>query len=72
MALTELTKLFLHDMVAQDSGKILNVSSTASFMPGPLQAVYFASKAYVQSFSNAVAYELKQSGSKVTLTNLMP
>lgn len=72
MALTELTKLFLHDMVTQDKGKILNVSSTASFMPGPLQAVYFATKAYVQSFSNAVAYELEKSGSSVTLTNLMP
>ena len=70
IALTELTKLYLHDMVAQDSGKILNVSSTASFMPGPLQSVYFATKAYVQSFTNAVAYELKDTS--VTVTNLMP
>lgn len=70
IALTELTKLFLYDMIAQDSGKILNVSSTASFMPGPLQAVYFATKAYVQSFTNAIAYELKDTS--VTVTNLMP
>ncbi|PKP00754.1 MAG: short-chain dehydrogenase, partial [Bacteroidetes bacterium HGW-Bacteroidetes-9] len=53
VALTALTRLFLPDFVKRNSGRILNVSSTASLMPGPLQAVYFASKAYVTSFSNA-------------------
>lgn len=70
VALTALTRLFLPDLVAQNSGRILNVSSTASLMPGPLQAVYFATKAYVRSFSNAIAEEL--SDTKVTVTNLMP
>jgi len=70
MALTELTRLFLPDFVHTNSGKILNVTSTASFMPGPLQAVYFATKAYAQSFTNAIAYELHDT--KVTVTNLMP
>ncbi|WP_410505878.1 SDR family NAD(P)-dependent oxidoreductase [Neisseria sp. DTU_2021_1001991_1_SI_NGA_ILE_055] len=50
-SLTELTHLYLQGMVERRSGKILNVSSTASFLPGPLQAVYYASKAYVTSFS---------------------
>ena len=55
IALTALTRLFLPDFVTRNQGKILNVSSTASFMPGPLQAVYFATKAYVTFFSNAIA-----------------
>ncbi len=54
-ALTALTRFFLPDFVKRDSGKILNVSSTASYMPGPLQAVYYATKAYVTFFSNAIA-----------------
>lgn len=70
IALTHLTRLFLPDFVKQNKGRILNVSSTASLMPGPLQAVYFASKAYVTSFSNAIAEELHDT--KVTVTNLMP
>lgn len=70
VALTHLCRLFLPDMVAKDSGKILNVSSTASFMPGPLQAVYFATKAYVTYFSNAIAEEL--GNTNVSVTNLMP
>ncbi len=70
VALTELSRYFLPDFVARDSGKILNVSSTASIMPGPLQAVYYATKAYVASFSNAIAEEL--SNTAVTVTNLMP
>jgi short-subunit dehydrogenase len=70
VALTALTRLFLPDLVAQNSGKILNVSSTASLMPGPLQAVYYATKAYVTSFSNAIAEELSETN--VTVTNLMP
>lgn len=69
-ALTSLTHYFLQDFVKDNSGKILNVSSTASFMPGPLQAVYFATKAYVTSFSNAISEEL--SNTSVTVTNLMP
>jgi short-subunit dehydrogenase len=70
VALTALTRLFLPDFVKRNSGKILNVSSTASLMPGPLQAVYFASKAYVTSFSNAIAEELHDT--KITVTTLMP
>jgi len=69
-ALTSLTHYFLQDFVANNEGKILNVSSTASFMPGPLQAVYFATKAYVTSFTNAITEELRNT--KVTVTNLMP
>ena len=69
-ALTELTHLFLPGMVQRGRGRILNTSSTAGFMPGPLQAVYFATKAYVNSFSNAIAYELRDSG--VTVTALCP
>lgn len=70
VALTALTRFFLPDMVSRNSGKILNVSSTASFMPGPLQAVYFATKAYVTYFSNAIAEELHDT--KVTVTTLLP
>lgn len=70
VALTTLTRLFLPDFVQRNSGKILNVSSTASLMPGPLQAVYYATKAYVTSFSNAIAEEL--SNTNVTVTTLMP
>lgn len=69
-ALTALTRFFLPEMVERNSGKILNVSSTASFMPGPLQAVYFATKAYVTFFSNALSEELHDT--HVTVTNLMP
>ncbi len=70
IALSALTRLFLPNFVARNNGKVLNVSSTASFMPGPLQAVYFATKAYVTFFSNAIAEEL--SDTDVTVTNLMP
>lgn len=69
-ALTEMTHYFLKDMVERNEGKILNVSSTASLMPGPLQAVYYATKAYVTSFSNALTEELRNTN--VTVTNLMP
>ena len=69
-ALTALTRLFLADFKQRNTGRILNVSSTASLMPGPLQAVYFATKAYVTSFSNALVEELR--GTNVTVTNLMP
>jgi short-subunit dehydrogenase len=70
IALTELTRLFLPDFVKRNSGKILNVSSTASLIPGPLQAVYFATKAYVTSFSNAIAEELHNTN--VSVTALLP
>ncbi len=70
VAVTALTRLFLPGFVARGSGRILNTSSTAAFMPGPLQAVYFATKAYVTSFSNALAEELAETS--VTVTALMP
>jgi hypothetical protein len=65
-----LTRLYLPGMVQRRKGKILNVSSTASLLPGPLQAVYYASKAFVTSFSQALAEELKGTG--VTVTALCP
>jgi len=69
-ALTHLTKLFLGPMSERRSGKIMNVASTAGFQPGPLMAVYYATKAYVISFSEGLANELKGSG--VTVTCLCP
>ena len=65
-ALTALTRLFVPAMVERHSGKIMNVASTAGFQPGPLMAVYYATKAYVISFSEAIANELKGSGVTVT------
>ncbi len=70
VALTALTRFFLPDFVKRNRGKILNVSSTASMMPGPLQAVYYATKAYVTSFSNALNEELHDTN--ITVTALMP
>lgn len=70
IALTALTRFFLPDFVKRNSGKVLNVSSTASLLPGPLQAVYYATKAYVTSFSNAIAEELHDTN--VTVTALLP
>lgn len=67
---TRLTKLFLPDMIKRGSGKILNVSSTAATMPGPLQAVYYATKAYLTSWSDALWRETQGTG--VTVTCLMP
>jgi hypothetical protein len=69
-ALTHMTKLFVKGMIARKKGKIMNVASTAAFQPGPLMAVYYASKAYVLSFSEAIAYELRGTG--VTVTALCP
>jgi short-subunit dehydrogenase len=66
-ALTELTRLFLPGMVAQGRGGILNVGSVAGFLPGPNMAVYYATKAFVQSFSEALAAELKGTGVKTTV-----
>lgn len=68
--LTELTHFYIKGMVERKRGKILNVSSTASFLPGPLQAVYYATKAYVTSFSQAIAEEVAEFG--VTVTALCP
>jgi uncharacterized protein len=70
VALTHLTKLFLKEMVSRHEGKILNIASTAAFQPGPLMAVYYATKAYVLSFSEALANELQGTG--VTVTALCP
>jgi len=69
-ALTVLTHLFLKDMLNRGRGKVLNVASTAAFQPGPLMAVYYATKAYVLSFSEAIANEV--SGSGVSVTALCP
>ncbi len=68
--LTWLTKLLVKDMRARGYGRILNLGSTGSFIPSPLNAVYSASKAYVLSFSEAIAEELLSSG--VTVTALCP
>lgn len=65
MALTELTKLFLPAMVARGRGGVLNVASIAAFLPGPLMAAYYASKAYVVSFSEALAVEVSDRGVRV-------
>lgn len=70
VALTALTKFFLPNFVKRNSGKILNVSSTACFTPGPLQAVYFATKSYVTFLSNAIAEELYDTN--ITVTALLP
>jgi uncharacterized protein len=65
-ALTELTRLFLPPMIARRNGKIMNVASVAGFQPGPLMAVYYATKAYVISFSEAIANEVQGSGVTVS------
>lgn len=70
LALTALTRLFLPDFVKRNSGRILNVASTAAFFPGPLQAVYYATKAFVLSFSQAIAEELHDTN--ITVTALCP
>lgn len=70
MTTTHLTKLVLKGMVERRSGKILNMSSLAAFQPGPLMSLYYASKAYILSFSEAIANELKGTG--VTVTALCP
>lgn len=69
-SLTLMCKLFIPDMVAQKFGKVMNVASTAAFQPGPTMAVYFASKAYVLHFSEAIYNELQGTG--VTVTALCP
>lgn len=70
LAVAELTRAFLPAMLERGEGRILHVASTAGFLPGPLQATYYASKAYVVSFGQAVAEEIRGSG--VTITTLCP
>ncbi len=70
ITLTHLTRLFMPDMLARRRGRIMNVASTAAFQPGPLMSAYFASKAYVLSFSGAIAHEARGTG--VTVTCLCP
>lgn len=69
-ALTHFTKLFLQDMVKRRSGKIMNVASTAAFQSGPTMAIYYATKAYVLNFSEAIDNEVSDKG--VTVTTLCP
>jgi short-subunit dehydrogenase len=66
-ALTHLSRLLLPDMIRRNKGGIMNVASTAGFLPGPLMSVYYATKAYVLSFSEALANELKSTGVKVSV-----
>jgi short-subunit dehydrogenase len=70
VALTHLTRLFLDGMLQRKDGKVLNVASTAAFQPGPLMAVYYATKAYVLSFTEALEDEVRNSG--VTVSALCP
>lgn len=72
LALHVLTKLYVGQMIKKDSGHILNVASIAAFMPGPLMATYYASKAYVRSLSEAIRVELKKRKSKVKISILCP
>jgi len=69
-SLVVLTKLFLQDMIKKGRGKILNLSSIASKTPGPLHSVYHGTKAFVQSFTQAIAEEVKDKG--ITITALLP
>lgn len=69
-SLVDLTKLLLPGMLSRKAGRIMNVASTVAFQPGPLMAVYYASKAFVLSFTEAIAEELVGSG--VTVTALCP
>lgn len=70
VTLTELTRAYLPGMCERRAGRVLNVASTAGFLPGPYMAVYYAAKAYVISFSQAIAQELRGTG--VTVTCLCP
>lgn len=63
--LVELCKLYISDMYRQGNGKILNVSSTGAFQPGPYTSTYFASKAFVLNYSRAIRYEAKEKGVQV-------
>lgn len=67
-SLVDLTHRFLPGMVARGRGKILNIGSTAGFQPGPGMATYYATKAFVNSFSEAIAFELRGTGVTATLS----
>lgn len=67
-AVVRLTRAVLPQMLARRSGRILNLGSTAGFQPGPYMATYYATKAFVNSFSEALTYELRGSGVSVTLS----
>ena len=69
-SLVHLTKLFLPAMIKRKEGRIMNIASTAAFQPGPLASIYYATKAFVLSFSEAIAEELRHTG--VTVTALCP
>ncbi len=69
-SLVALTHLYMQGMIERKQGHILHVASTAAFMPGPLQAIYYATKSFVVSFSQAIAQELKDTG--VSSTALCP
>lgn len=66
VALMELTHLYLPEMLTDSKGRIMNVASVAGFQPGPLMSVYYASKAFVLSFTEALSVELRGSGVRVT------
>lgn len=68
--LTQFCHLFINDWKGRKTGKILNISSTAAFQPGPMMAVYFATKAFVLNFSEAIGYELRNDN--ITVTTLCP
>ena len=72
VAMHILFKLYLQEMTKKDSGKILNVASIAGFMPGPLMATYYASKAYVVRLTQSVQEELRKQKSNVKLSVLCP
>ena len=72
VAYNVLTKLYLQDMKQKNSGKILNVASIAGFMPGPLMATYYSTKAYVVRLSEAIREELKKENSNVQISILCP
>lgn len=71
-SLHTLTKLFMKDFIKKDQGYILNVGSSAGFMPGPLMATYYASKNYVVSFTSALYEELRRLNSNVSVSCLCP
>ena len=68
VSLLTLTRAFLQEMIARKSGRILNVGSTAGFQPGPFMAAYYASKAFVNSFTEALWYELRGTGVTATVS----
>ena len=72
VALHILTKLFLQDMCKENKGRILNVASIAGFMPGPLMATYYSTKAYVVRLTQSIRHELFKMGSKVKICALCP